>query len=139
MLVPCFSIATTSIEVTLSIIFWSSNVEGRQFTLWQVMPGARIPVDGCVAEGNSYVDESMLTGEPTAVPKAPGNAVMGGTLNCGGLLRMRTTRVGSDTALAQIVQVWPFMPSSGLSCYMYCSLFSAWPVIFSTDILEKRE
>lgn len=66
-----------------------------------------MPADGEVTAGHSYVDESMLTGEPAAVPKAPGNALMGGTLNAGGLLHMRTTRVGSDTALAHIVQVRP--------------------------------
>ena len=69
------------------------------------MPGARIPVDGEVTEGHSYVDESMLTGEPAAAAKAPANAVMGGTVNIGGLLRMRCLRVGSDTALAHIVQL----------------------------------
>lgn len=80
----------------------------------------------------------MLTGEPTAVPKAPGNAVMGGTLNCGGLLRMRTTRVGSDTALAQIVQV-ALMALHGLPAYLLCSCCSAEPVMLWTDILKKRE
>lgn len=71
----------------------------------KVMPGARISVDGCVMTGESYVDESMLTGEPIPAVKAPGDTIMGGTLNCGGLLQMRTTRTGSDTALAQIVQL----------------------------------
>lgn len=71
----------------------------------QVTPGARVAADGDITAGHSYVDESMLTGEPAAVPKAPGSMVMGGTLNAGGVLHMRTTRAGSDTALAHIVQV----------------------------------
>lgn len=59
----------------------------------QVMPGARVAVDGTVTAGHSYVDESMLTGETSAVPKAPGDSVMGGTLNTGGTLHMRCERV----------------------------------------------
>jgi P-type Cu+ transporter len=59
----------------------------------QVMPGARIAVDGNVTAGHSYVDESMLTGETAAVPKSPGDSLMGGTLNTGGTLHMRCERV----------------------------------------------
>lgn len=69
------------------------------------MPGARIAVDGEVTAGHSYVDESMLTGETAAVPKAAGDALMGGTLNAGGTLHMRCLRAGSDTALAHIVRL----------------------------------
>ena len=57
------------------------------------MPGARIAVDGNVTAGHSYVDESMLTGETAAVPKSPGDSLMGGTLNTGGTLHMRCERV----------------------------------------------
>lgn len=59
----------------------------------KVMPGARIAVDGSITAGHSYVDESMLTGETAAVPKATGDSVMGGTLNTGGTLHMRCDRV----------------------------------------------
>ncbi|HEV2750257.1 MAG TPA: copper-translocating P-type ATPase [Gemmatimonadales bacterium] len=68
-----------------------------------VRPGDTIPVDGTVTEGSSYVDESMLTGEPVPVPKGPGDEVVGGTRNQQGAFRFRATRVGADTALARIV------------------------------------
>jgi len=70
-----------------------------------VKPGEKIPADGAVIEGASSVDESMLTGESMPVEKTPGTAVIGGTLNRTGLLRFRTTRVGAETALAQIIKL----------------------------------
>lgn len=69
-----------------------------------VRPGEKIPTDGTLTEGNSSVDESMLTGESIPVEKAPGAEVIGGTLNRTGLFRLRATRVGSETALAQIIK-----------------------------------
>jgi Cu2+-exporting ATPase len=68
-----------------------------------VRPGDTIPVDGVVIEGTSYVDESMLTGEPVPVAKVPGDEVVGGTRNQQGAFRFRATKVGADTALARIV------------------------------------
>ncbi len=68
-----------------------------------VRPGDTIPVDGVVIEGSSYVDESMLTGEPVPVAKGPGDDVVGGTRNQQGAFRFRATKVGADTALARIV------------------------------------
>ncbi len=68
-----------------------------------VRPGDTIPVDGVVIEGTSYVDESMLTGEPVPVAKGPGDEVVGGTRNQRGAFRSRATKVGADTALARIV------------------------------------
>ncbi|MCP1424358.1 Cu+-exporting ATPase [Paenibacillus xylanexedens] len=70
-----------------------------------VKPGDSIPVDGIVEEGQSSVDESMLSGESLPVDKKPGDAVTGATLNKNGVLRLRATRVGSDTALSQIIKV----------------------------------
>ncbi len=70
-----------------------------------IRPGGRIPCDGVVAEGESAVDESMLTGEPIAVDKKPGDPVAGGTLNGFGLLKIRAVRVGRDTALSRIVRM----------------------------------
>ena len=70
-----------------------------------VRPGERIPVDGKVMEGNSAVDESMLTGEPLPVDKTVDDTVVGGTINGEGLLKFRATRVGQETALAQIIRL----------------------------------
>jgi Cu2+-exporting ATPase len=70
-----------------------------------VRPGAKVPVDGTVVEGSSYVDESMITGEPVPVAKEPGATVVGGTINTTGALVFRATAVGADTALARIVQM----------------------------------
>jgi Cu+-exporting ATPase len=71
----------------------------------EVRPGERLPVDGTVVTGGSWVDESMLTGEPEPVAKAEGDEVTGGTLNTTGSLRMRADRVGADTALSRIVRM----------------------------------
>jgi len=68
-----------------------------------VRPGAKIPVDGVVEAGESEVDESMVTGESLPVAKAPRAEVIGASVNTTGTLRIRATKVGSDTALAQIV------------------------------------
>ena len=73
--------------------------------LLRVRAGDRIPVDGRVVEGRSAVDESMLTGEPLPVEKAPGDEVIGATRNTSGSFVMRATRVGRDTALARIVDL----------------------------------
>ncbi|PYO62845.1 MAG: heavy metal translocating P-type ATPase [Gemmatimonadetes bacterium] len=70
-----------------------------------VKPGGRVSVDGVVTEGVSAVDESMLTGEPMPVAKRIGDHVTGGTLNTTGSFTLRATRVGKDSALAQIVQL----------------------------------
>jgi len=70
-----------------------------------VRPGEKIPTDGLVLEGNSSVDESMLTGESMPVEKAAGSAVIGGTINRTGLFRFKATRVGAETALAQIIKM----------------------------------
>jgi cation-transporting ATPase V/Cu+-exporting ATPase len=71
----------------------------------RVRPGEKIPVDGVLIDGASAVDESMLTGESVPVDKTPGDSVVGATLNAHGLLTMRATAVGADTALAQIVRL----------------------------------
>ncbi|HET7726715.1 MAG TPA: heavy metal translocating P-type ATPase [Candidatus Limnocylindrales bacterium] len=71
--------------------------------LLRVRPGEKVPTDGIVVDGASAVDESMLTGEPIPASKAPGDEVIGATLNTTGSFVMRATRVGKDTALANIV------------------------------------
>lgn len=70
-----------------------------------VRPGERLPVDGIVVEGRSAVDESMLTGESLPVDKGPGDEVVGATINKQGLLKFEATRVGAQTALAQIIRL----------------------------------
>jgi Cu+-exporting ATPase len=71
----------------------------------RVRPGERVPVDGVIRDGASAVDESMVTGEPMPVEKAPGDKVTGGTLNTSGSFIMEAERVGSETTLAQIVKL----------------------------------
>ena len=73
--------------------------------LVRVRPGARVPVDGEVVEGASHLDESMLTGESLPVARGPGERVTGGALNGEGLLTVRVTAVGAETALARIVRL----------------------------------
>lgn len=70
-----------------------------------VRPGEKIPTDGIVIEGQSYVDESMITGEPIPVHKEKDRDVVGGTLNKNGVLKFKATKVGRDTALAQIISL----------------------------------
>ncbi|RUS46243.1 copper-translocating P-type ATPase [Cohnella sp. AR92] len=70
-----------------------------------VKPGEKLPVDGIVMEGSSSVDESMLTGESLPVEKQAGDSVFGATINKNGALRVQATRIGQDTALAQIIRV----------------------------------
>src|SRR5216683_2220424 len=71
----------------------------------RVKPGERVPVDGTIREGASAVDESMVTGEAMPVEKAPGDKVIGGTLNTSGSFVMEAERVGNETMLAQIVKL----------------------------------
>lgn len=79
----------------------TSEVEVDDLLL--IRPGAKIATDGTVEEGESEVDESMVTGESLPVHKGPGDRVIGATINASGAIRVRATKVGADTALAQIV------------------------------------
>jgi Cu+-exporting ATPase len=79
--------------------------EVRVGDLVLVRPGERLPVDGVVEDGRSTVDESMITGESMPVSKVPGDEVVGATLNKSGSFRFRATKVGKDTALAQIIRL----------------------------------
>jgi len=71
----------------------------------QVRPGDRLPVDGEVVEGSSFVDESMITGEPIPAQKSVGSNVVGGTINKTGAFRLQATRIGKDTVLSQIIKM----------------------------------
>ncbi|WP_105265124.1 heavy metal translocating P-type ATPase [Pseudoalteromonas sp. T1lg76] len=73
--------------------------------LVKVKPGEKIPVDGVVSEGHTFIDESMLTGEPMPVEKSKDDEVAAGTINTSGSIQFRATRVGKDTALARIINM----------------------------------
>jgi copper-(or silver)-translocating P-type ATPase len=73
--------------------------------LIEVRPGDRVPVDGTLVEGRSFIDESMISGEPVPVEKAAGDAVVGGTVNQTGSFRFKATAVGGATVLAQIIRM----------------------------------
>ncbi|MBA2859771.1 cation-translocating P-type ATPase [Methanococcus maripaludis] len=70
-----------------------------------IRPGEKIAVDGIVFEGDSYVDESMITGEPIPNPKKKGDSVIGGTINKNGILKITAEKIGKDTVLSQIIQL----------------------------------
>ena len=70
-----------------------------------VKPGTKIPVDGIITEGNSYIDESMITGEPMPVEKKEGDSVSSGTINTSGSFIFKATKIGSETLLAQIIKM----------------------------------
>ncbi|MGA4754959.1 HAD-IC family P-type ATPase, partial [Escherichia coli] len=71
----------------------------------EVRPGEKVPVDGEVIAGTSYIDESMISGEPLAVEKVAGQQVVGGTINQNGNLTIKATSVGQDSLLSQIIQM----------------------------------
>ena len=84
---------------------WVTVDKVRKDDLVIVRPGERIPIDGDIAEGDSDVDESLLTGESMPIPKYEGERVIGGSINGSGLLKIRATAVGEDTTLAKIVHL----------------------------------
>jgi Cu+-exporting ATPase len=92
----------------------------------RVRPGQRVPVDGCVLDGTSFVDESMISGESMPVEKRPGEPLLGGTLNTTGSLRMRAERVGSETVLAQIVRLVAEAQRSRAPIQRLADLVAAW-------------
>ena len=91
-----------------------------------VRPGERIPVDGVIVEGASPIDESMLTGESIPVDKGPGDGVFGATVNRTGAFQMRASRVGRDTALAQIVRLVEEAQGSKAPVQRLADLIAAW-------------
>ncbi len=102
-----------------------------------IRPGGRVPVDGEVTEGQSSVDESMLTGEPMPADKSPGDTVTGGTINKDGVLRFKATRVGRDTALSRIIQLVQAAQGSKAPIQAVADRVAAWfvPAVISIAVL----
>lgn len=93
-----------------------------------IRPGDKVPVDGVVTEGDSSVDESMITGESVPVGKKPGDEVIGATINKTGTFRFRATKVGADTALAQIVKLVQLAQNSKAPAQRLADRASQWLV-----------
>jgi Cu2+-exporting ATPase len=99
-----------------------------------IRPGNKIPVDGTVLEGSSLVDESMLTGESMPVAKKVGDAVIGATINKSGAFQYRATKVGADTALAQIVKLVQEAQNSKAPSQLLADRASQWLVLAAVAV-----
>ncbi|MFC5387680.1 heavy metal translocating P-type ATPase [Aquamicrobium segne] len=106
------------IEVPLAQVLAGDHV--------QIRPGDKVPVDGEVIEGSSYVDESMITGEPVPVLKEAGAQVVGGTINKTGAFSFKATKVGADTVLAQIIRMVEEAQGSKLPIQALVDKVTAW-------------
>jgi len=91
-----------------------------------VRPGEKVPSDGLVIEGQSSVDEALITGESLPVAKQPGSELIGGAINGSGLLRFEATRVGGDTALAQIIRIVEEAQASSAPVQRLADQVTAW-------------
>jgi Cu+-exporting ATPase len=102
-----------------------------------VRPGEKVPVDGQVVEGASYVDESMITGEPVPVSKGVGADVVGGTLNKTGAFSFRVTQVGANTVLAQIIRLVEQAQGSKLPIQAMVDKVTMWfvPAVMAAAVL----
>ncbi|MCE8041348.1 copper-translocating P-type ATPase [Halomonas daqingensis] len=109
----------------------------QQNDIVQVRPGEKIAVDGEVVEGASYVDESMITGEPVPVEKTPGAQVVGGTINKTGAFSFRATNVGADTVLAQIIRMVESAQGAKLPIQALVDKVTAWfvPIVIAIALL----
>ncbi|MFB1010201.1 MAG: heavy metal translocating P-type ATPase [Thiopseudomonas sp.] len=92
----------------------------------EIRPGERIPLDGVVTSGDSYVDESMINGEPVPVQKTAGSPLVGGTINQTGVLRMEVQKIGGDTLLAQIIRLVEQAQGSRLPIQNLVNQITAW-------------
>lgn len=103
----------------------------------EVRPGEQVPVDGEVIEGRSYVDESMITGEPVPVEKQPGSQVVGGTVNQHGAFTLRATAVGGQTVLAQIIRLVEQAQGSKLPIQAVVDKVTLWfvPAVMAAALL----
>ena len=105
--------------------------------LVEVRPGERVPVDGELLEGQSYVDESMISGEPVPVEKTPGSEVVGGTVNQTGAFTLRATAVGGQTVLAQIIRLVEQAQASKLPIQAVVDKVTMWfvPAVMGAALL----
>lgn len=103
----------------------------------QVRPGEKVPVDGAVIEGSSYVDESMITGEPVPVAKEAGAEVVGGTINKTGAFTFRATKVGRDMVISQIVRMVEDAQADKLPIQAKVDKVTGWfvPVVLAAAVL----
>jgi heavy metal translocating P-type ATPase len=111
--------------------------EVRPGDVVRVKPGTKIPVDGVVADGRSFVDESMITGEPVPVEKRPDSKVTAGTVNQTGSFLLRAEKVGSETLLAQIVQLVNDASRSRAPIQKLADKVSAWfvPAVIGVAVI----
>ncbi|MSR85615.1 copper-translocating P-type ATPase [Candidatus Uhrbacteria bacterium] len=102
-----------------------------------VRPGEKIPVDGVVVQGSSAIDESMLTGESIPVEKQEGDRIIGATINKNGSFEFKATKIGSETALAQIIQLIEDAQGSKAPIQAYADRISAWfvPTVIGIALL----
>ncbi|MVA23467.1 heavy metal translocating P-type ATPase [Agrobacterium vitis] len=103
----------------------------------EIRPGEKLPVDGVVIEGRSFIDESMITGEPVPVEKADGDTVTGGTINKNGAFRFRATKVGADTLLSQIIRMVETAQGSKLPIQGMVDRITGWfvPAVIAAALL----
>lgn len=103
----------------------------------KVLPGAKVPADGRVRHGISYVDESMITGESIPVQKNSGNEVIGGTVNTSGMLVVEATKVGSETALSQIIKLVESAQMTKAPVQLYADLLSSYfvPIVVALAVV----
>ena len=103
----------------------------------EIRPGDRVPVDGAVLEGDSYVDESMISGEPVPVRKTVGAEVVGGTINKTGAFTFAATKVGADTVLAQIIRMVEEAQGSKLPIQALVDKVTSWfvPAVIGAAVL----
>lgn len=102
-----------------------------------VKPGSKIPVDGVVVEGNTAIDEAMLTGESMPIDKKPGDKVFAASINKNGLIKFKATKIGSDTALAQIIKLVEDAQSSKAPIAQIADIVSGYfvPIVFIIAVL----
>lgn len=103
----------------------------------RIRPGEKIPVDGMVIDGSSYVDESMITGEPLPIQKTADSAVVGGTINKTGSITFKATKVGNDTLLAQIIKLVEAAQGSKLPIQALVDRVTGWfvPAVILAAVL----